>query len=304
MTDRFRYTRYPSQIVIFLAITCGCWVLYAGVTAVLLYLSAGRNITGLADMMYNPRYLNLIKAVQSLSSVMIFLLPAFVFALIAGTGTTRYLGLTLRRVGYMQVALVLLIMIACLPFIGLTAQWNNGVHFPAFLRGVEKWMRDTDAAAAEQTKYLLGMKGGGDLVVNLVMIALLPALGEELFFRGVLQKLVIGWTGKVNAGIVLTSILFSALHFEFLGFLPRVILGIILGYIYVISGSIWLAVLAHFFNNGLQVVMLYLFQTHLIRYDVTKDQPVPLLAGLISLAMVGALFFLFRRYGRERNSMT
>ncbi len=304
MSERFRYTSYPSQIVIFLAITCGCFVLYMGVTTVLLYLSAGGNISSIADMMYNPRYLNLIKGVQSLSSIMIFMLPALVFAFIAGTGAAPYLGFTVRRISYVHVALVLLIMLSCLPFIGLTAQWNNAVHFPAFLKGVERWIRETDAAATDQTKYLLGMKGAGDLAVNLVMIALLPAIGEELFFRGVLQKLLIGWTGKVNTGVVLTSILFSALHFQFLGFLPRMILGIILGYLYLISGSIWLSMLAHFFNNGLQVVMLYLFQAHLIHYDVMKDQPVPFLAGMISLAMISGLFFLFRRYTLNRDPMT
>ncbi|HEY6083329.1 MAG TPA: CPBP family intramembrane glutamic endopeptidase [Chitinophagaceae bacterium] len=304
MTEKFTRTAYPVQIFIFLAITSGCFILYLGATAVIMYLSAGGNIADLSSLLYNPRYIDIIKLIQSLSSVMIFMLPAFIFSLLADHRPAQYLGFTSRKISYIHIVLVLLIMVACLPFVGLTGQWNEAIHLPQFMNGLEKWMRDTDAEAGRQTKYLLMMKGSKELVLNLVMIALLPAISEELFFRGVMQRLLIKWSGKVNTGIIITAIIFSALHFQFLGFLPRMFLGIILGYIYALSGSIWLSMLAHFFNNGLQVVMLYLFQIKVIHYDVMKDQPTPLLAGIISLLLLIALFIVFRKFTERKRPGT
>jgi len=104
---------------------------------------------------------------------------------------------------------------------------------------------------------LLGSTAVSDLLINLLVIAIIPAVGEELLFRGVIQKQFTALTHSKGAAVVLTAILFSALHMQFFGFLPRFALGVLLGYLYVWSGSIWLPVLAHFFNNATAVLLVW-----------------------------------------------
>ena len=102
------------------------------------------------------------------------------------------------------------------------------------------------------------MDGIGDLVVNLIIVALLAAVGEELLFRGSMQNIFLEWTKNKHAAVWITAVLFSALHAQFYGFLPRMLLGVVLGYLYIWSGSLWLSMLFHFLNNGLAVLFSYL----------------------------------------------
>jgi membrane protease YdiL (CAAX protease family) len=94
----------------------------------------------------------------------------------------------------------------------------------------------------------------GDLLVNFMMIAILPAIGEEFLFRGVLQRLFINWTRNAHVGILVSAFLFSFIHFQFYGFVPRFLLGLYFGYLMFWSASIWVPVAAHLINNGMAVL--------------------------------------------------
>lgn len=156
------------------------------------------------------------------------------------------------------------------PLINFLAGINSEIHFPEWLSGMETWMRNAEDTAANLTDAFLKTDGIGGLLFNLFMIAVLPALGEELLFRGVIQRILTDLTRNVHLGIWLSAALFSALHLQFFGFLPRMVLGAMFGYLLVWSGSLWLPILAHFINNALAVIALYLIDKGLISPSVEE----------------------------------
>ena len=123
-----------------------------------------------------------------------------------------------------------------------------------------------------------------------MVIAIIPAVGEELLFRGVIQKLFLKWNGKVHLSVWLTAFVFSAVHMQFLGFFPRLILGAVLGYMLVWSGSLWLPIVAHFTNNAFAVLLTYFIGMDKINPSVeklgTEGGSVVLISGLGGLLLL------------------
>ena len=132
-------------------------------------------------------------------------------------------------------------------------------------------------------------------LVALVVVAVVPAVGEEVLFRGILQRNLTRWTGNVHAGIWLAAILFSAIHVQFLGFVPRMLLGALFGYLYVWAGNIWIPILAHFVNNGFTILMVYLYQRKVVPVDIESNESVPLAAALVSAGVTVGLLTYFKR---------
>ena len=117
-------------------------------------------------------------------------------------------------------------------------------------------MKASEESAAKQIEFMLKRNTVQDLLLNLVLVAVFAGVGEELFFRGVLQRLFIKLFKNPWAGILVTAFIFSAIHFQFYGFIPRFILGILLGLIYWYSGSLWPAIIAHFAYDAFAVIMI------------------------------------------------
>jgi len=164
----------------------------------------------------------------------------------------------------------LVLMFIAAPFINLVGEWNANMIFPDWLSGVEKWMRSSEESAERLTKAFLKVDGLSGLWFNLFMIAVLPAIGEEFLFRGIIQRIFTNWTRNHHWGIWISAILFSALHMQFFGFVPRMILGALFGYLLVWSGSMWLPIAAHFINNALAVIVMYLIDKNLIGQEVEE----------------------------------
>lgn len=140
------------------------------------------------------------------------------------------------------------------PLIDLLNTWNQSIHLPESMKAIEQWIASTEKAADITTKSLLNISGLGRFISNIVVIAIMAGIGEELMFRGVLQKILIKWTGNTHWGVISAAIIFSAIHFQFFGFVPRMILGMVLGYLFVWSKSIWVPIAAHSINNALTVI--------------------------------------------------
>lgn len=157
--------------------------------------------------------------------------------------------------------LIIALMLIAIPGINYTHTLNQALHLPTWLSGAEKWMFEKEQAASKLTDAFLGLKSPSDLIWNIIMFGLLPAIGEELFFRGALFSILREWTKRTNLTIFITAFLFSAIHLQFYGFLPRFLLGLGLGYLFYFTGSLWAPMLAHFVNNTLAVVFAYLFST-------------------------------------------
>jgi len=141
------------------------------------------------------------------------------------------------------------------PLIDLLNTWNQGLHLPESMKSIEQWMINSEKAAEVITNRLLNTDNWGSFTMNILIIAVMAGIGEEFMFRGVLQKILINWMRNTHLGILFAAIIFSAIHFQFFGFIPRMMLGIVLGYLYVWSKSIWVPIIAHTTNNTLTVIL-------------------------------------------------
>lgn len=145
-------------------------------------------------------------------------------------------------------------LLAIQPIVGVVNEWNQAISLPDFLAPLEAWMREAENTAAELQERFLAGTSYIDLLVNVVVMAITPAICEELLFRGVLQNHLAKWFKNVHVAVWVSAIIFSAIHFQFYGFFPRMILGAALGYLLVYGKSLWLPIAAHCFNNFMAVV--------------------------------------------------
>lgn len=205
----------------------------------------------------DPDSMNILKFFQVFQSIGLFIVPPFIVAWLFHSSISEYLNLS-KKPMLPAIILVVLLIFIINPFINFTGAINTEMHFPEWMSGVERWMRNAEDTAEKLTKAFLKVDTIGGLTLNLFMIAVLPALGEELLFRGVIQKLFSQITRNVHWGIWISAALFSALHMQFYGFIPRLILGGMFGYLLVWSGSLWLPIIAHFINNAAAVILLYM----------------------------------------------
>ncbi len=204
----------------------------------------------------DPHVVNLNRLLLVFQHLGLFIVPAFVFAKLVSTKSSSYLGF--RPVGLRAVLLAALTMAMALPFINLLGYINEQMVLPEWLSGLEALFQQMEESGAELTAALTSTENIGMLIVNIVIVAVLPAIGEELIFRGILLPILHKWTGKVHAAVWISAILFSAMHMQFYGFLPRMVLGAVLGYMFAYSGSIWAPMAAHFTNNAIALVLMFL----------------------------------------------
>jgi membrane protease YdiL (CAAX protease family) len=206
-----------------------------------------------------PGVMGFLKISQLFSSVGIFVVPPFLLAAFRGKVVFKELGMAIKP-NAIWLLFCMLLMWVQLPLINALGLFNNDVIFPEFLKGVEHWMREKEDAAIVITKAFLDMPSYLNLLQALFVMAVIPALGEEFLFRSAIQPIISKWTAKPQLAIWLTAFLFSFIHFQFYGFLPRFMMGAFLGYLFYWSGNIWYSVAAHFANNGLAVLMAFLVQ--------------------------------------------
>lgn len=200
---------------------------------------------------------NVLKFIQAFGHFGMFTAPSLFFAFQLKKPLTETLNLgTIKnqKVYLITVALVALSM----PISNLLITINESIKLPESLASLELWLKEKEAMASQLTEVIAKTSSFKGLMVNLFVMAFLPAIGEELVFRGILLKYAIRFTHKIHLSVILIAILFSAIHFQFYGFLPRLFLGLILGYLFVWTGSLWVPILFHFINNGASVVAFYI----------------------------------------------
>jgi len=244
----------------------------------------------------------LLMIVQTLSHVSTFLIPTLLYwFLIDRRRLADFNGQPAYRVAGW--GLVVILTIAFMPVNGLIIEINQSLKLPEALAPLERWMRAKEDQMAELTKFLTTFRSVPQLIMAFMTIAIIPAIGEEVLFRGVFQRKFIVWTGSVHAGIWLAAALFSAIHLQFYGFVPRMLLGAMFGYLYVWSGNLWVPILAHFINNGFTVLMIFLYQRRITSIDVDSTESVSLSTALLgTVVSVGALV-LFNRMNKTMNKV-
>lgn len=226
-------------------------------------------------------------------SLCAFLLPALLFAWLQDSKWFRYNDAD-RRPYYLLVNVTLVLSIVLLPLVAVLTQWNQAMHLPESMSKLETALRAMEGRAQAMTNILTFNVSYDVLMLNLLFLALIPALCEEFLFRGTLQSFLHKWSGKPHLAIWITAVVFSAIHLQFFGFIPRLLLGAYLGYLYYWSRSIWLPVLAHFLHNALSLIVEFTFLTRGIfidDVDVLKVQGGTTM--VIACALVTALSLVF-----------
>jgi len=200
------------------------------------------------------RYVEASKLIQILGSIGTFIIPAFLFSyLFAGDMFSYY---SFRSpTGILPVILIVAMMVSVIPFINYVAELNMRIHFP--VDAVDRFLRNLELDAERIMRAFTATRSFGGLLINLFMIGILAAVGEELIFRGLLQRLLHDMVKNIHVAIFITAILFSAFHFQFFSFMPRFVLGMILGYLMFLGRSIWFPIIAHFVNNAMGVIYYY-----------------------------------------------
>lgn len=193
------------------------------------------------------------KWLQLLQSVATFLLPALAGAYLWSNTPMQWLHLD-SKPSWQEALAAVVVMLLAIPGINLLSAWNQQMVLPEWMSGIEQWMRMQEDAAAQLTEQFLRVDTIGGLLVNIGLMALLPAVGEELTFRGVVQGM---FTRNRHVAIWATAAIFSFVHMQFYGFLPRMLLGAMFGYMLWWTGSLWVSMLMHFVNNCAAVVVAF-----------------------------------------------
>ena len=285
-------------------------VVWLGIMAALALLMMGIWVVGSGNS-YSTASL---KWLQFLQTIGIFLLPPIVCAWIWDEQHKPMAWLKLDRgADKWLFVLAIAIMICAIPAINLLADLNSRIQLPECMASIEQWMRAREDDAAQLTERFLQADHFGMMIVNLGLMALLPAIAEELSFRGTLQQILANGEGmkanseglkaKVHVAIWATAILFSAIHMQFYGFIPRMLMGATFGYLFAWTGSLWIPIMMHFTNNGIAVIVYYLFGEigeNSKNYADTIGAGTTWYIGVISLVItsLGLLIFYRRTHTR------
>lgn len=234
---------------------------------------------------------NLSRPLNVLATLFAFLIPGYLFAKIVDNKPNSYLGFNLN-INAKQIMLVVLITFGGMILSGSLGMLNQQIPLP------EEWMKQARSMERKYNDAMLNMahiKSVSDYILAMLVMALAPAIFEEVLFRGALQNLFVSWTKNAWVGIIITAILFSVIHISYFGFLPRFGLGMILGLIFYYSGSLWLSILLHFLNNAFVVTQLYVLTTQGKPIEQAMNDTAPIWWGLVALVLLIMLFKLLHK---------
>jgi uncharacterized protein len=234
-----------------------------------------------------------------MQDITLFIIPSvIIMKLLKTEGDERMFEIKLPKLK--EIGLVIILAFCLFPITGFTGQINSAMHLPGSLSGVEQWMIRQENKADDLLELLIVADTFPAMLLNLVMIAVLPAIAEELIFRGVFQKIFYKLFRSGHLAIWFSALIFSTIHFQFFGFIPRLILGLVFGYLFYWSGTLWLPVISHFVNNAVPVVLSYIQGVEKLKVPVD----VPLLhQGLIlPLPVITALLIMFYFRNKRKDS--
>jgi membrane protease YdiL (CAAX protease family) len=250
---------YMKLLSLVLVILCtGLLMLAVGTGLAILFFGKDvMNMISEAGNYSDPTTVAALKYFQVVNQLGIFVLPAVLFVLLTDNDLSGYLRI---RGSWHKGSIIFgtLLILVSLPLNHWLMDLNGAIRFPGFLSGVEEWMKAKEQEAEVLTEAFLSSTSTGGVLFNLLMIAAIAALGEELIFRGILIRIFHEWTRNVHLAVIIPAFVFSALHLQFYGFLPRFLLGVFLGYLFVWSGSLRVPVLVHFLNNAFAVIIAFL----------------------------------------------
>ena len=271
-------------------------LLLAGLVSIPIWtIMTGTNFKKMTESMSDPAYADAYKVIQCVTAVIGFFLPAFLTAYLLNKKPAKLLGFA-GRFRMNQIVLVAVIM-----FIGLfvstgLSYFNDHIPLPAgWKETFDNWERNY----SEGVESLVGFNNIGEYLMALFIMAFLPAICEETLFRGGLQNFLTRSTRLPWLSILIVSIIFSAVHGSYYGFLSRMFLGILLGLIYQYSGKLWLCIIGHFVNNAIAVTALYYFTRNGKSLKDAMNDNAENYWGIIALPVVIALLVWFYQLSKK-----
>lgn len=283
---------YGAQLGILLGLVGFGLVLSSIVAGFVLSKLTGVSLQQISDLKWDdPHNLPALRIAQIITTLGGFLLPAWVFAKIAYKNASSFIGIKSFYTSK-QFLLSLAILISSMFALGALSYINEQIPLPASWRIVFK---ELDANYDKQIAAFTKMRDIGDLIISLLIMAITPAFVEEILFRGCLQNVFIGLVKKPWIGILLTAILFSAIHFSWSGFLARVFLGLILGLLYYYSKSIWLSITVHALFNGTQIIAVYFDPSFIHKTEGISIS----IINWIGLGLATILLYMLRNIKRQ-----
>ena len=279
------------QILIFLALIVGGLIVASvlGVIVATIFFGFGIPSNELDQAAYY-------RIVQSFGSVGTFMLPPLFFSYLSERNWFSYSKIN-KAPGYRLSNIVIVMSLVLIPIVWILAEWNEGWKLPGALAGLDEWMRRMDEQNNELVKLMTRDSRIGILLINLFVMAVLPAIGEELMFRGTIQPFLQKWTKNPHWAIWITAIIFSAIHFQISGFIPRMLIGAYLGYLCYWSGSLWLPILAHFMHNSMSILTDFIMLRR--GFDVenvnfTDIHGWKYILGVAIIMAIGGIYLLWR----------
>lgn len=234
-----------------------------------------------------------------IQDIMLFVVPAIITAVIV-TRHPATLLMVDRRPGIINILIVAIIIFTSMPVMNEIISWNQNLTLPSELSGIEKWMRSSEASASDSITTVMGSDSVGSLIISLLLIGVMAGFSEELFFRGALQRILSTSKMSGHAAVWISAFVFSAVHLQFFGFVPRLLLGAFFGYLALWSGSLWLAVAGHILNNAMAVTIMWTrMRTHGM-YDIeasvaSQGHGVSVMVLLSIVFTALWIFILYRR---------
>ena len=285
-------TPLSSLIRIFLLVIVVGWFFMGQTLGILAasLLYEGNLLEGIADPANHPEIRGAILIMQGIgSAVGLIFVPWYYlkFSENRGIGVLFKNEKQWPRIILMVAVAVVGLAIATSPII----EWNASVEFPEWTGAFGRWAKESEEAAEAIIKSITTNLDPLTFIFTFVVVAVLPAIGEELVFRGLIQTEIVRAMKNPHVAIWVSSAIFSAVHLQFFGFFPRLLIGAFMGYLYFWSGNLWVAMLAHFVNNGLQVIGLYLNQLGITSFDMESTESAPL--PMVAAAIVTTSFLLF-----------
>lgn len=229
-----------------------------------------------------------LKIIQLFTSIGIFLLPAMVFSQLASPHPTWYLQVN-RALPWPKLLAIVLLIVAITPLTDGLSWLNDRIHLPTFLADFETSARASAQNQLQLVAEFLHMQSIADFAYNLILLALIPALAEEFFFRGIVQRLLKSHTQRMHLSVWITALAFALMHGQIFALIPFVVLGALLGYLKELTGNLWAPIVAHFVNNASIVVVMYFTDYNMSNLELQETPNVFYVLG--SALIVGVLLW-------------
>lgn len=238
------------KILILLILVFTCSIAFMLLNLAIVYIAGLLNVNVITNI-------NFLKTLQVVYQLLAFLLPVLIFYKISGYSIVNDLGFK-REENIKVISFIILLYVVTIPLINWTTEVNSNIALPNFLGNLKDWFLEQERQATELTFKFLSTNNILGVIANILVLALVPAVTEELLFRGCIQRILTENVKLPHLGVIVSALIFSFAHMQFDGFIPRFILGLILGYIFFYTRNIKLSMLFHFINNLVAVLIAYI----------------------------------------------